>query len=158
MCIRDRLLLLAGTANALQRPAPKRATLVTRQAHEPKQYQIIAGPACEAMAQRIQASEPARFTYHETSWDKFPDGTDRIVVGGFQPRNEIAGEHVLMLASFHDNDVTLSQFQVMVMLLMSFVESLTIVLPFYPTGTMEQVVTEGEVATAATYALSLIHI
>ena len=38
-----------------------------------------------------------------------------------------------MLASFHDNDVTLSQFQVMVMLLMSFVESLTIVLPFYPT-------------------------
>ena len=38
------------------------------------------------------------------------------------------------------------------MLLMSFVESLTIVLPFYPTGTMERVVTEGEVATAATYA------
>ena len=88
--VRRLLLLLAGTANALQRPAAPRRTLVTRQAHEPKQYQIIAGPACEAMAQRIQASEPARFTYHETSWDKFPDGTDRIVVGGFQPKNEIS--------------------------------------------------------------------
>ena len=152
MARRRLLVLLATTASALQRPAPKRATRIKRQAHEPKQYQIIAGPACEEMAQRIQAAKPARFTYHETSWDKFPDGTDRIVVGGFQPKNQIAGEHVLMLASFHDNDVTLSQFQVMVMLLMSFVESLTIVLPFYPTGTMERVVTEGEVATAATYA------
>ena len=33
------------------------------------------------------------------------------------------------------------------MLLQSVIESLTIVLPFYPTGTMERVVTEGEVAT-----------
>ena len=108
MARRRLIALLATTASALQRPAPKRATRIKRQAHEPKQYQIIAGPACEAMAQRIQASAPERFAYHETSWDKFPDGTDRIVVGGFQPKNEIAGEHVLMLASFHDNDVTLS--------------------------------------------------
>ena len=105
------------------------------------------------MAQRIQASEPARFTYHETSWDKFPDGTDRIVVGGFQPRNEIAGEHVLMLASFHDNDVTLSQFQVMVMLLMSFVGVLDDCAAFLPYRYDGSVVTEGaKVATAATYA------
>ena len=53
--------------------------------------------------------------------------------------NRIAGEHVLLLASFHNNDVTFSQFQVMVVLLQSFIESLTIVLPFYPTGTMERV-------------------
>jgi hypothetical protein len=33
-------------------------------------------------------------------------------VGGFQPHNVMAGEHVLFLASFHNNDVTLSQFQV----------------------------------------------
>ena len=66
--------------------------------------------------------------------------------------NRIAGEHVLLLASFHNNDVTFSQFQVMVVLLQSFIESLTIVLPFYPTGTMERVTTEGEIATANTYA------
>jgi hypothetical protein len=33
-------------------------------------------------------------------------------VGGFQPHNVLSGEHVLFLASFHNNDVTLSQFQV----------------------------------------------
>jgi ribose-phosphate pyrophosphokinase len=143
---------LLATACALQRPAAPTRVTVARTAHAAKQYQIVAGPACEAMARRIEVRAPDRFQYHETSWDKFPDGTDHIVVGGFTPKNQIAGEHVLMLASFHDNDVTLSQFQVMVMLLMSFVESLTIVLPFYPTGTMERVVTEGEVATAHTYA------
>jgi len=76
----------------------------------------------------------------------------RPQVGGFQPKNLISGEHVLFFASFHNNDVTLSQFQVLVMLLQSFIRSLTIVLPFYPVGTMERITTEGEVATAATYA------
>jgi hypothetical protein len=48
--------------------------------------------------------------------------------------------------------VTLSQFQVMICLLQSFIESLTVVLPYYPVGTMERVTKEGTVATAATYA------
>jgi hypothetical protein len=34
----------------------------------------------------------------------------------------------------------------------SFIESLTVVLPFYPTATMERVVSEGTVATASTLA------
>jgi hypothetical protein len=84
--------------------------------------------------------------------NKFPDGTDNIQMGGFMPHNLISGEHVLFLASFHNNDVTLSQFQVMICLLQSFVESLTVVLPYSPVGTMERVVSEGQVATAATYA------
>ena len=117
-----------------------------------KRYQIIAAPVCEPMARRLQAKYPERFRFHPTYWGKFPDGTDNIEVGGFQPHNVMAGEHVLLLASFHDNDVTLSQFQVMVMLLQSFVKSLTVVLPFYPVGTMERVVKEGQVATANTYA------
>lgn len=123
-----------------------------RQEKSRKRYQIIAAPATERMARAIEALSPERFHFHETSWEKFPDGTDKIVVGGFQPRNLISGEHVIFLASFHSNDVTLSQFQVIVMLLQSFIASLTIVLPFYPTGTMERVIREGEVATAATYA------
>ena len=95
---------------------------------------------------------PDRFTFHETSWNKFPDGTDNIEIGGFSPENLISGEHVLFLASFHSNDVTLSQFQVMICLLQSFIESMTVVLPYSPVGTMERVTKEGQVATAATYA------
>lgn len=115
-------------------------------------YQIIAAEACEQLARRMEETYPDRFTFHPTSWAKFPDGTDNIEVGGFTPQNVISGEHVLFLASFHNNDVTLSQFQVMICLLQSFIEEMVVVLPYSPVGTMERVVREGQVATAATYA------
>jgi len=165
-------------------------------------YQIIAAEAAAPLARRLVGAYPDRFTYHDTSWGKFPDGTDNIVMEGFSPFNMISGEvsemrseqrggtsgrdvvsygtgqpsalslvfpsrlpsppsfptlcvppqHVLFLASFHNNDVTLSQFQVMIVLLQSFIESLTVVLPYSPVGTMERVMKEGTVATASTYA------
>mmetsp|Transcript_11605 Transcript_11605/g.17038 ORF Transcript_11605/g.17038 Transcript_11605/m.17038 type:complete len:387 (+) Transcript_11605:52-1212(+) len=119
---------------------------------EAMRYQIIAAEANEPLARRLEEKFPDRFTFHSTEWNKFPDGTDNIEIGGFSPNNVISGEHVLFLATFHDNDVTLSQFQVMICLLQSFIESLTVVLPFSPVGTMERVIKEGQVATAATYA------
>jgi phosphoribosylpyrophosphate synthetase len=117
-----------------------------------KKYQIIAGPSMESFATSISEREPARFMYQPTIWKKFDDGTDYIEIGGFHPINRISGQHVLMIASFHNNDVTLSQFSVMICLLQSFISSLTVVLPFYPVGTMERVLKEGVVATANTYA------
>ena len=123
-----------------------------RKRRESMRYQIIAAPGCESLARRIEENYPDRFSFHGTKWNKFPDGTDNIEIGGFSPQNLISGEHVLFLASFHNNDVTLSQFQVMICLLQSFIESLTVVLPYSPVGTMERVVKEGQVATAATYA------
>jgi hypothetical protein len=124
------------------------------QQRESIRYQIIAAEACESLATRMAQKYPQRFTYHPTQWLKFPDGTDNIEIGGFTPINILSGEHVLFLASFHNNDVTLSQFQVMICLLQSFIESMTVVLPFSPVGTMERVIREGQVATAATYAHS----
>lgn len=115
-------------------------------------YQIISAEASEKLARRMEAAYPERFTFHPTKWGKFPDGTDNIEVGGFQPQNLISGKRVLFLASFHSNDVTLSQFQVMICLLQSFIEEMVVVLPFSPVGTMERVVREGQLATAATYA------
>jgi hypothetical protein len=97
-------------------------------------YQIIAAEECEPLARRIEKAHPDRFTFHKTTWGKFPDGTDNIEIGGFYPQNVVSGEHVLFLASFHNNDVTLSQFQVMIGLLQSFIESLTVVLPYSPVG------------------------
>lgn len=67
--------------------------------------------------------------------------------------NKVAGTHVLFLASLLSNDATLSQFSVLIVLLQSFIKSLTIVLPFYPVGTNERVDMEGKVATANTYAM-----
>jgi len=48
------------------------ATLVMRR------FQLLAAPGCEAMAERMASICPERYTYHATSWGKFPDGTDSV--------------------------------------------------------------------------------
>jgi ribose-phosphate pyrophosphokinase len=119
---------------------------------ESMRYHIIAAEDAEPLAKRMVNLYPHRFTFHATKWNKFSDGTDNIEIGGFYPQNLISGEHVIFIASFHSNDATLSQFQVLICLLQSFIQSLTVVLPYYPVGTMERVIREGQVATAATFA------
>lgn len=97
-------------------------------------YVVFASVPFQTMAEQMEVCNPDRFRHHLVDWGKFPDGTDRITIDGFQPRNEIAGEHCIFIASFHNNDVTLSQFSVFIVLLQSFVASLTILLPYYPVG------------------------
>jgi phosphoribosylpyrophosphate synthetase len=120
----------------------------------PKVYTLLAGPDAltSIWVDSLTSKAPERFKYFESKWEKFPDGTDHIVLGGYKPRNEVRGSHVLFLANFASNDVALAQYHALVAICESFVESLTILLPFFPTGTMERVETEGEVATANTMA------
>ena len=96
-----------------------------------------------------------RFRFFDIEWGKFADGTDNIKIHGFTPKNYIQGSNIIFLASFDTNDRTLSQFSVLIVLLQSFIESMTIVLPFYPVGTNERVDEEGKVATANTYSMLL---
>jgi len=126
-----------------------------RQMVNAKQYVIFAADPFREMALRMQAANPSRFRYFPIMWGKYPDGTDDITIEGFSPVNNIASSHILFFASFHNNDVTLSQFSVLIVLLQSFIESMTIVLPFYPVGTNERVTIEGKVATANTYSTLL---
>ncbi len=65
--------------------------------------------------------------------EKFPDETDHIKLGGFNTNlgNRIRDHHILFLACFANNEATMSQYHAIVCLCESFVETLTIVLPFY---------------------------
>ena len=116
-----------------------------------KRYQIIAHPSQVELAKKFASAYPQRFCFHPTQWGKFKDGTDNIEVGGFYPVNRIRGENVIFVASFHNNDAAFSQFHVLCMLCESFIKSLTIVLPYYPVGSMERA-ENGQVATASTLA------
>ena len=98
-------------------------------------YVCFAAEVWSDSAIQLQEQFPDKFKYFPIKWEKYPDGTDDITISGFLPKNEIAGEHVLFFASFHNNDVTLSQMSVLIVLLQSFIASMTIVLPFFPVGT-----------------------
>lgn len=119
-----------------------------------KNYVIIAAECWAEMAQKMVLCQPHRFQYFPTKWAKFQEFSssemDDIEIGGFYPENKIQDANIVFLASFHNNDVTLAQLNVLVVLLESFVAELTVVLPFFPMGTMERVDKEGQVATANT--------
>ena len=120
-----------------------------------KKYIVLCAEQSIKIAQQFCTTDPDRFEFVPIEYKKFPDGTDKIVIKGFTPENKIADSHVLFFASFHNNGVTLSQLSVLIVLLQSFIQSLTIVLPFFPVGTMERVDEEGVVATASTYSVLL---
>ena len=58
--------------------------------------------------------------------------------------NTLYRSHILFLAAFDDNGSFLSQLNLLVMLCESFIQSLTIYMPYYPVGTMERTLKEGK--------------
>lgn len=80
---------------------------------------------------------------------KFADGFPDLFV---ENATSIRNRHVAFLASFTNPTVIFEQISVIYALPRLFVSSFTLVLPFFPTGTMERVETEGDIATANTLA------
>ena len=67
---------------------------------------------------------------------RFADGFPDLFV---ENAVEIRNKHVAFLASFHDPSVIFEQMSVIYALPRLFVGSFTLVLPFFPTGTLERV-------------------
>lgn len=105
-------------------------------------------PEMEAMADRLCATRPLYEKGH-ISWSTFPDGTPNVKI---QDAQRIRYSHVMLLTSFRDPNKWMAQIAVIYALPRYMAWSLTIVLPFFPTGTMERVEIEGEIATAMTMA------
>jgi ribose-phosphate pyrophosphokinase len=91
----------------------------------------------------------------EIAWKTFPDGFPNLFVSDAE---RIRGRHVAFLASFHNASVIFQQLSVIYSLPKMFVASFRLILPFFPTGTMERVDKEGEIPTAVTLARMLSNI
>jgi len=142
-------------------PAPAaEVRIVPPPATPPGRCYVILGFAnMEALALKLVASAPDRFVYHPSKWRKFADGTDNIKLGGFDRNLMMPDANVLFLASFHSNDVTLSQLHALTWIAESgFIASLTILLAFLPSATMERSLLPGRIATCNTTAKLLSHL
>ncbi|CAE8628924.1 unnamed protein product [Polarella glacialis] len=118
-----------------------------------KRYVILAAPSSEKLGEALAAADPGRMEYHKSKWNKFPDGTDNITLGGFAPEDRVSGRDVLFLASFDSNETTMSQLHALNYLCeTAFLTSLTILLAFLPSGTMERTLQPGRIATANSHA------
>src|SRR3989344_6109722 len=106
---------------------------------------------CAAMAElakKILTSE--RIIHGRINWGKFPDGFPDSFIENIAVN--VDGQDVAFLASFDTPAEIFRQTSVIYALPRYGAKSFTIVLPYFPTGTMERVEREGEVATAMTLA------
>ena len=105
----------------------------------------------ETLAQQVVATG-ANVELGAISWDKFADGFPNLFV---RDAESLRDRHVAFLASFHHPDVIFEQLSIIYALPRMFVGRFSLVLPYFPTGTLERVEDEGDIATAASLARML---
>ncbi|CAK9221595.1 unnamed protein product [Sphagnum troendelagicum] len=108
----------------------------------------------EDLARRI-AAETDSIELKSIRWGTFADGFPNLFVPN---AHGIRSQHVAFLASFSSPGVIFEQLSIIYALPRMFVSSFTLVLPFFPTGTLERMEDEGDIATAFTLARILSNI
>lgn len=86
-------------------------------------------------------------------WERFRDGTPNVKIADVG--KSVVDKDVTFIASFDDPSDILAQLGVIYALPRYGTRSLKVVLPFFPTATMERVDEEGQIATAMTLARML---
>jgi len=124
-----------------------------------EKYAVLWHEKAEALARELLDLDHSRFEPFDVKWEHWNDGTDHIVITKMNTEKKTDGvlsnRHVLFVASFHDNSDTLSQLHLLHYVCLQLrPASVTVVLPFIPTGTMERIAPgkEGDVPTAFTLA------
>jgi ribose-phosphate pyrophosphokinase len=103
------------------------------------------------MARKITTALP-EIQLGEILWRDFVDGFPNLKI---RHARKLRDQAVFFLASFDTPAEIFKQLAVIYELPRLSIRSLCVVLPFYPTGTMERVEQEGEIATASTLARML---
>lgn len=96
---------------------------------------------------------PRSVEFRETiQWGKFADGFPNLFIKDVK---YMAGKDVIFIGSFHSPEIIFEQLSVLYMFPRYLARSFHFILPYFPTGTMERVDTEGQIATAKTLATLL---
>jgi len=117
--------------------------------HHDEKIVLLYYPEMKDLALSIVKEKGDRFKLAEIKWDRFPDGFPNICITDI---DLVRNSHAVFLASLRDHGNLFEQLSVLYSLPRYLVKSLFIILPFFPTGTMERVDKEGDIATAMTMA------
>lgn len=112
---------------------------------------LFHSPEMKSVAEEMLSKEDVSeyISLGSINWDTFEDGFPNIFINHVEM---IRGRDVVFLASFLKHDLLLAQLAVLFALPRYLAKSLVLVLPYFPTGTMERVDSEGQIATAHTFA------
>lgn len=88
----------------------------------------------------------------DIEWKVFADSWPNIFI---RNSDQIHNSHVLFLASLHNPQTIFEQISLLYHLPKYLCRSLKVLLPYFPTGTMERIQIQGEIATAYSLAQML---
>jgi ribose-phosphate pyrophosphokinase len=106
----------------------------------------------ETLALETVARSSKKIVMGRIMWETFSDSFPKIFIENV---GEIRNRDAVFLASFDTPGAIFEQLGVIYALPRYGVKSLKVILPYFPTGTMERVDEEGQVATAMTLARML---
>ena len=88
----------------------------------------------------------------DIEWKTFADSWPNLFIRNVE---QIRNSHVLFLASLHNPQTIFEQISLLYHLPKYLCRSLKVLLPYFPTGTMERIQIQGEIATAYSLAQML---
>eukprot|EP01083_Nonionella_stella_P066407 174867_1 len=106
-------------------------------------------PEMEEVAREVEEMCHGEVRLGEIKWDRFNDGFPNLLIEDSQL---IKWSYVAFLASFHSPGVIFEQLALIASLPRYLARELKLIIPYYPTGTMERVTIPGQVATAKSLA------
>lgn len=111
-------------------------------------YTLLASPHMQGVADKVATHDP-RISVGKISWKRFPDSYPNTFIHDI---DRVQNTSIAFLACFDTPDTIFEQMSVIYALAALRPVSLKILLPYFPTGTMERIDHEGQVATASTLA------
>ncbi len=126
-----------------------------------KQTIVYHSPAMQSLAHRIVSRSPETMRLGNISWSSFSDGWPNISIGD---KSDIRESDVVMLASLENPADFIPQWSLISALPSFECKTLRVILPDFPTGTMERLDADengqevGKIATAKTLARMLSNI
>ena len=115
---------------------------------------LLACPQMTALAERITAGHTG-IDLGSIRWNTFADGYPNIMIDNVEA---LRNHDLAFLASFDTPGDIFFQLSAIYEIPRYAVKSFKIILPYYPTGTMERADRDGQIATAATLAKMVSHV
>eukprot|EP00898_Chlorokybus_atmophyticus_P007270 jgi/Chlat1/7544/Chrsp62S07034 len=129
-------------------PSPENDAVCLEWSSERREVTLFYAKEAEDLARQV-AAQSGDIQLGAINWGQFQDGFPNLFI---PDATRIRNRHVAFLASFHSPPVIFEQLSVIYALPRMFVRSFSLVLPFFPTGTVERMEDEGDIATAYTLA------
>jgi len=114
---------------------------------ENKLFFLFGPPSAKNLIASIAATEPVFMLPGDIIWAEFEDGFPNILIRNVEA---IRNRDVVFIADFLNPREMFNQLSVLYALPRYLVRSMTVILAYFPTGTMERVEYEGQIATAHT--------